>query len=215
MPSPGRFTRTTCLRAFAGVLLLALLLGGYAFANLGRYLSTEDPLEQADAIAVLAGTRMDRALEAVDVYQRGFAPRIVITRMATEQSFAVLAERGIHIPADVDNTRDVLRKLGVPAEAILIPDRVHDNTAQEAQTLRELAVSNRWRRMIVVTSRYHLRRARFAVRRELARTGTEIVMHGSRYESVTPDRWWTRRADWRWVVSESGKLVAYELGLGA
>ena len=215
MPSPGRFTRTTFLGAFVGVVILALTLGAYGFAHLGRYLATEDPLEHADAIAVLAGTRMDRALEAVDVYQRGFAPRIVLTRMTPEQSFAVLAQRGIRVPADADSTRDVLEKLGVPADAILIPDRIHDNTAQETETLRELAIKNGWRRLIIVTSRYHLRRARFAATRELAHTGVEISMHGSRYESVTPDRWWTRRADWRWVMSESGKLVAYELGLGA
>ena len=215
MPSPGRFTRTTFFRVFAGVLVLALTVGGYAFANIGRYLSTEDPLQNADAIAVLAGSRMDRPLEAVDIYQRGLAPRIVITRMAVERSFAVLAERGISFRADADNTRDALQKLGVPADAILIPDRIHDNTAQEAQTLRDLAVRNGWRRLIVVTSRYHLRRARFALRRELQGTGIEITMHGSRYDDVTPERWWTRRADWRWVLSETAKLVAYELGLGA
>jgi uncharacterized SAM-binding protein YcdF (DUF218 family) len=215
LPSPGRFTRTTLLRALAGVLVLALTLGGYGFANIGRYLSTEDPLQKADAIAVLAGSRMDRPLEAVDLYQRGLAPRIVVTRMAVERSFAVLAERGIYFRADADATRDVFQKLGVPADAILIPDRIHDNTAQEAQTLRDLAVKNGWRRIIVVTSKYHLRRARFALRRELEGTGIEITMHGSRYDDVTPERWWTRRADWRWVLSESGKLVAYELGLGA
>ena len=190
------------------------MLGGYAFANIGRYLSTEDPLRQADAIAVLAGSRMDRPLEALYVYQRGFAPRIVITRMTVEQSFAVLAEHGIHMTTDADTTREVLQKLGVPADAILIPDRIHDNTAQEAQTLRELAIRNGWRRLIVVTSRYHLRRARFALRRALAGTGIDITMHGSRYDGVIPERWWTRRADWRWVMSETGKLVAYELGLG-
>jgi uncharacterized SAM-binding protein YcdF (DUF218 family) len=135
--------------------------------------------------------------------------------MAVERSFAVLAERGIYFRADADATRDVFQKLGVPADAILIPDRIHDNTAQEAQTLRDLAVKNSWRRIIVVTSKYHLRRARFALRRELEGTGIEITMHGSRYDDVTPERWWTRRADWRWVLSESGKLVAYELGLGA
>ena len=53
------------------------------------------------------------------------------------------------------------------------------------------------------------------LRDSLEGTGIEITMHGSRYDDVTPERWWTRRADWRWVLSESGKLVAYELGLGA
>jgi hypothetical protein len=40
-------------------------------------------------------------------------------------------------------------------------------------------------------------------------------MHGSRYDLSTPERWWTRRADIRWLLSEIPKLVAYRLGLGA
>jgi uncharacterized SAM-binding protein YcdF (DUF218 family) len=195
--------------------VIALALSAYAFVNAGRFLTKEDPLQKADAIAVLAGTRMDRALEAADLYQRGYAPRIVLTRQLEEHSFAELARRGIALPADADVTSDVLRKLGVPVGAIVLPPTIHDNTAQEAKTLRQLAVTNGWRRLIVVTSKYHLRRAGFAVRRELAGTGVDVEMHGSRYDDASPDRWWTRRADWRWVISEGGKLIAYELGLGA
>ena len=190
-------------------------MSAYAFAHIGLYLTKEDPLRKADAIAVLAGTRMDRALEAADLYQSGYAPRIVITREKEERSFAVLAARGIPLEAGEDVTFDVLQKLGVPARAIIVPKTIHDNTAQEAQTLRQLAVNNHWRTLIVVTSKYHLRRAGFALRRELKDTGTEVVMHGTRYDEVNPDRWWTSRADWRWVIVEGGKLVAYELGLGA
>jgi len=195
--------------------VIALALSLYAFTHIGRYLTKEDPLRKADAIAVLAGTRMDRALEAADLYQRGYAPRIVITREIPERSFAALAQRGITLAPNADVTRDVLQQLGVPAAAIIIPDAIHDNTAQEAQTLRQLAVRNRWRTLIVVTSKYHLRRAGFTLRRELRDTGTEVMMHGTRYGDANPDRWWTSRADWRWVIAEGGKLVAYELGLGA
>jgi uncharacterized SAM-binding protein YcdF (DUF218 family) len=193
----------------AGALL------AYAFANLGRFLTKEDPIEPADAIAVLAGTRMDRALEAADLYRRGLAPRIVLTQQTPERSFGVLAERGITIPNDAAVTRDVLQKLGVPATAIIVPPEIHDNTAQEAQTLHRLATTNKWHLLIVVTSKYHVRRAGFAMRRELAGTPIQVAMHGTSYEAANPDRWWTSRGDWRWVLEEGGKLVAYELGLGA
>ena len=193
---------------------MALALSAYAFANAGRYLSKEDPIENADVIAVLAGTRMDRALEAADLYRRGFAPLIVLTQQTSERSFAVLAQRGIVLPPDAQLTREVLQKLGVAPAAIVIPREIHGNTAQEARTLHRLAVSNKWDTLIVVTSRYHLRRAGFALRRELAGTGIRVEMHGTSYEDANPDRWWTRRGDWRWVLEEGGKLVAYELGLG-
>jgi hypothetical protein len=40
-------------------------------------------------------------------------------------------------------------------------------------------------------------------------------MHGSRYDSSEPQRWWRKRADIRIVMQEFPKLVAYAAGLGA
>jgi uncharacterized SAM-binding protein YcdF (DUF218 family) len=183
--------------------------------QVGRFLTKEDSLQKADAIAVLAGTSMDRPLEAADLYKEGYAPRIVLTHEMREASYVALAARGVTVPAAADEQREILVRLGVPVNAIVLPMRIHDNTAQEAQTFRELAVKNRWRRIIVVTSKYHLRRAGFAIRREMGGTGVEVEMHGTRYEDVNPDRWWTTRSDLRWVLDEGAKLIAYELGLGA
>jgi uncharacterized SAM-binding protein YcdF (DUF218 family) len=208
-----RFTRASTFIVVAAIITLALL--AYAFDNAGRFLAKEDDIGKADAIAVLAGTRMDRALEAADLYARGYAPRIVLSRPLPEKSFAVLAARGVTFQGDADRAGDALVKLGVPPGAIVLSDRTHDNTAQEAQTLRALAVTHGWHRMIVVTSKYHLRRAGFALRREFRGAGVDVQMHGTRYDDVNPDRWWTSRNDWRWVLSEGGRLVAYELGLGA
>src|SRR6185436_11201232 len=101
---------------------------------------------------------MDRPLEAFDLYDGGYAPRIVLTYETAETSSESLAGRGGTVPAKADVQREILVRLGVPANAIVLPARIHDNTAQEAQTFRELAVKNGWRRIIVVTSKYHLRR---------------------------------------------------------
>jgi uncharacterized SAM-binding protein YcdF (DUF218 family) len=203
------------------LILVVLLLGAaafvtYAFAQLGPLLTKEDPLAKADAILVLAGTRMLRPLEAADLYFEGYAPRVVMTRdLQEERALNTMAGRGHPFAPDAERARDVFVAMGIPRDAILIPDRVHDSTAEEALTLRELATSHRWRHVIVVTSKYHLRRAGFAVRRELRGTNVTVTMRGSRYDPTTAERWWTRRAEIRWVVSEVPKLVAYALGLGA
>lgn len=194
-------------------VIAALLL--YGFLHAGRFLYEEDPLQRADAIAVLAATMVARPLEAVDLYKQGYAPIIVITRDEPEPGVKELQERGIFVPSKADITRDVLLKLGVPARAIIVPDRIHSNTAQEAQTYRALAMEHGWHRIIVVTSVYHTRRAAFAIRRELKSTGIELEIHATRYEPLNPDRWWADREDLRQVLDESAKLIAYELGLGA
>ncbi len=207
----GRFRLVLVL-----LVLAAAALGLYAFARLGQFLTKEDPLVKADAIFVLAGTRLVRPLEGAELYLEGYAPQLVLTRDVQEESaYDHVAQRGHTVARDVDQARDVFVSMGIPRDAIVIPDRRHDSTAAEAITLRELATRHKWRRVIVVTSNYHLRRAAFAVRRELRGTGIEVTMRGSRYDSMRPEQWWTRRAEIRWVASELPKLVAYVFGLGA
>jgi uncharacterized SAM-binding protein YcdF (DUF218 family) len=205
---PPRFlqrapTRTTRLWSLA--LLVAAAASAYALLHVGRFLSHEDPLGAADAIFVLAGTRVERALEAADLYAEQYARTIVLTRAAAEDgAVRSAAGRGAHVASDADVSRQLLRDLGIPAEAIIVADRLHDNTAEEAQTLRELAIRERWTRVIAVSSKYHLRRV----------ATVQVIVRGSRYDPATPDRWWQRRADIRWLASEVPKLVAYAAGAG-
>ncbi len=197
------------LVTFACVALLAS-----ALANLGRFMAAEDPLEHADAIFVFAGSYIERPLEAADLYMDGYAPRIVVTRAVVDQATFELERRRVRVPTPDDLTVTMLHQLGVPDHALVRPTFVHDNTAEEARTLRELAVRHGWRRVIVVSSKYHLRRSEVAVARQLRGTGVDVRMRGSRYDSSTPDRWWTRRADVRILAAEVPKLIAYFVGIG-
>lgn len=190
-------------------------LGAYAFVHLGTFLAREDPLSKADAIFVLAGTQMTRPLEGADLYLEGYAPRLVLSREYLEPAFAIIERRGAPLSSQVERSRDVLIKLGVPPAALLLPDKLHGSTAAEAITVRELSQTNRWRTVIVVSSKYHLRRARFAMQRELSEAGVQVLMRGSRYDDATPERWWTQRSDIRDMLSELPKFAAYALGLGA
>jgi uncharacterized SAM-binding protein YcdF (DUF218 family) len=213
---PPNLTRGGILRRTLILLSIAAVGGGaYAFVHLGTFLAREDALTKADAIFVLAGTRMLRPLEAADLYREGYAPLIVMTRGTEEPAVDLLARRGHAMPPDEERARDVFVEMGIPREAIVIPERIHDSTAAEAITLRETAARRGWRRVIVVTSRFHLRRAGFAMRRELRGTDLQVVMRASRYDPLHPDGWWTRRAELRWMLSELPKLGAYVLGLGA
>lgn len=207
---PGARSR----RIAALIILLAAAGTIWSVVGIGKFLAHEDPLTGADAIFVFAGTRIERPLEAADLFREGYAKRIVVTRATAEQATFDIEKLGIRVPTDFDLTKDVLLQLNVPEDALVAPERIHDNTGEEARTLRELAVAHRWRRVIVVTSKYHLRRVALACRRALRGTGVEIVARGSRYDASTPERWWARRNDIRWVVSEVPKLVLYGLGFG-
>lgn len=201
--------RAVHVAAFAAVALTACFL---PFA--GRYLVVEDPLERSDAIVVLAGARVERWLEAADLYRSQWAPRIVLSPGRLENAEQQLRTRGVRFPTEAELARDALVQMGIPAGAIdILPGSV-DNTAQEAEAAHAALAAAGWRRLIVVTSKYHTRRVSFAFDREFRGSGTQIVMRASRYDEAIPERWWTDRADFRYVTSELQKLLAYRLGLG-
>lgn len=206
----GRSRRTLYL-----ALLLIAAFAAYAFVDLGRFMSPQDPLQKADVIFVFSGTLVERPLEAADLYREGYAPRIVITRAVAEQATFSLERRGVRIPTQADLNREVLLRVGVPPSALIEPDHIHDNTAEELQTLRGLIAQYHWHRIILVSSMYHLRRIKFAAWRELRGTGVQLMLRGSRYDPSRPDRWWQHRNDIRWLLTEVPKLGAYVLGLGA
>jgi uncharacterized SAM-binding protein YcdF (DUF218 family) len=205
----GRFRRFLALTA-----LLVIWAGVYAFLGAGRFLSREDALAQADAIFVLAGTTVERPLEAADLYLAGHAPLIVITRDTSEHEAAELERRRVTLPSRLELTRELFRQLKIPDDAVLVSERIHDNTAEEADTLRRFAASHGWQRVIVVSSKYHLRRAGLACRRSLRGMDVQILMRGSRYDVSVPGSWWRTRHDIRWVLSEIPKYAAYVVGIG-
>jgi uncharacterized SAM-binding protein YcdF (DUF218 family) len=201
-------------RTFWIAVIALLVIGTAGFLRLGTFLVDEDPVQPSDAIFVLAGSQMNRPLEAADLYRAGAARTIVISQDSSDEAVLALEARGVHHPRHAEMVRDTLIKDGIPAAAILMPTRIHDNTAQEAQTLRELARTHDWTRVIVVTSKYHTRRAGFAMRRELRDTRVTVILRASRYDRSHPARWWRHRGDIRFLLQEVPKLAAYLLGLG-
>jgi len=201
--------RRTLIVLAAGVLIVAAAFEG------GRYLQHEDPLRHADAAFVLAGARLERVLEAADLYRDGYAPVLALSPGREEPAEIVARARGIRFPREADVLREALASAGIPRDAVLIGERSVDNTAEEGALLRALTISRGWRTVIVVTSKYHTRRAGFAIRRALEGTGVEIVIRASRYDPSDPARWWRHRHDVRMLMDDWPKVIAYRLGLGS
>jgi uncharacterized SAM-binding protein YcdF (DUF218 family) len=197
------------------IFSVALGAGGWRlFLSLGDLLHAEDPLSKADVIYVLGGSRVERVAEAGDLYREGWAPRILLSRQVSEPAEVRLRAEGVRIPSELDLQRDILQQLGVPADRIETVPSEQVATANEVDTLAALVETRSWRRIIVVTSKFHTARARLAMRRRFEPLGREIVMRASRYDSTDLDNWWSNRATLRMVLFEAQKLAAYVIGLG-
>jgi uncharacterized SAM-binding protein YcdF (DUF218 family) len=192
------------------VLGLVLYLGyPYLLRAVGRYLVSEDPLKHADAIAVLSGDGgVARTLEAVRLYQDGYAPRIILTHQLPPKGYEALARFGISVPEERDIQWVVLKGMRVPRAAVLQIQERSNSTEAEMRALVRFMEQQRVRSVILVTSKSHSTRAR----KILSRTSGgrfAIISRPTRYDTFDSDGWWRSRRDAREVFQECAKLANY------
>lgn len=192
-------------------LLGLLLYAGYPFLlrTMGRYLITEDRLQKAEAIAILTGDGgVARTLEAVRLYQDGYAPRIILTHQRLPKGYEALARLGITVPEERNIQWMVLKATRVPTTAVLQVNERSDSTASEMAHLVRLLKEHRIRTVILVTDRSHSTRARKILARVSGGTIT-IISRPTRYDTFDPEGWWRSRVDAKEVLFEYQKLLDY------
>ena len=192
-------------------LLALLLYVGYPFflRAIGRYLVTEDHLQKAGAIAVLAGDGgVARTLEAARLYQDGYAPRVVLTHQIMPKGYEALARLGVTVPEERDIQWIVLKAMRVPPAAVLQVKQRANSTQREMIYLARLLDENRIRSVILVTGRSHSTRARKILAR-VSGGRIAIISRPSRYDTFDPEGWWRSRVDAKEVLLEYEKLLNY------
>ncbi len=197
--------------AAAVLLLLTLCLLTYALrvpllTGVGRGLIVEDELHPADILFLLNGDYNTRPFYAAELYARGLAPRLVIARAEPSP-----AERLGLIPNETDISVAILERQGVPPEAIAIlpvPGGV-TSTYDEAVVLRAYVEANAIRRVILVTSAFHTRRAAWIVRRELEGLNVTVELAAARNPGYDETNWWQSEAGLINVNNEYIKLGYY------
>ncbi len=187
--------------------LLALLLGSIGLYFAGRWLVLDDAPVPADLIVLLAGN-LSRPLYGADLYHRGYAKRIAVSRPAPHPQVENLRPLGIRLPRQDEEYREILRRKGVPASAIGVFGDGNLSTVQEAETLREF-LGGRPARLLIVTSPYHTRRVKIVFTRLLPQADIRVL--ASPYEEF-PQRWWTHQGAAVGVMLETTKLLYYYLG---
>jgi uncharacterized SAM-binding protein YcdF (DUF218 family) len=186
------------------LLLVCLVAGIYLVRHpllraAGNFWVVDDALEHADAIVVIGDDDYsgDRAARAAELYRQGWAPAVVASgRML--RPYAGIAEL---------EARD-LEADGVPQSAVVqFPQRAED-TREEAAALNVLFALHSWNRVIIVTSNYHSRRARFIFSR-VALPQVQTLMASAPDANYDPGGWWLSRQGIKLFGTEAlGYLVA-------
>lgn len=202
--------RRRALVAVVALLLVAALAAVLLIPAAGRFLVVGDPPEPADAIVVLAGSYPDRILEGVELYKQGLAPRILICRDPDTTGFRRVTELGLDIPRPYDINRMVAERLGVPSSAVEVLGRAADSTYAEAEVVLGAALRRGYRSIIVVTSKYHTRRAA-EIYRFLAAGQVKIIVCPARDDDFQSEHWWRDRISSRRLIIEYEKWLNFQL----
>lgn len=190
------------------LLAVAALAARLLMPAAGRFLVEADPPEHADAIVVLAGSYPDRILEAVETYREGLAPRILICREPDMGGFRRMDALGVTIPRPSDLNRMVAEQLGVPPAAIEVLNRAGGSTYDEAQIVLDQVKRYGYTSVLLVTSKYHTRRAA-AIYRFLAGGQVKIIARPARDDDFQSERWWRDRVSTRRLIIEYQKWLNF------
>jgi uncharacterized SAM-binding protein YcdF (DUF218 family) len=190
------------------LLVVVFSLRGPALVALGEWLVVEDQFGPADLMVVLGGSPVVRSLAAADYYRQGQAPLIFVSRGDLVRHELV---------EDVDLTEAgewgviyrLLKARGVPPENIIIDTVYVNNTMEEARRVKTFIKGRGVKNLILVTSRYHSRRADWIFEKVLG-AGVKVISRPSSYDTFDPQSWWHDREQTKWLLMEYQKL-AYTL----
>jgi len=178
-----------------GILIVLAVLGLAVFWGIGFYLSPQDSLQKADAIVVVSGGQtQSRAAKGIDLYKEGYAPKIIFSGAALDDG-----------PSNAFAMRDLALSEGVPAKSILI-DEKSQNTYENAVNSKTILDELQAKKIILVTSPYHQRRANQTFEKVLG-SNYEIIGVSAYDDRWSKSQWWRRGFPLFISVSELWKLM--------
>jgi uncharacterized SAM-binding protein YcdF (DUF218 family) len=170
-----------CVVAFVGALYFAPSI-----------LRIEEPPCTADALVILGGEIVCRPARALELYQQGTATNLIITGFG-----------------DCESVRLLLAAKGVPDSSIQM-ECASRTTRENAMFTVPLLRAQHAKRVVLVTSWFHSRRALYCFRH----FAPEIEFVSLPTISDLPHNHWPTKWERRWVLSEYLKLVYYRVRFG-
>ena len=181
-------------------ITLAIILGVLAvlatafFVGIGYYLSPQSKLEKADAIVVISGGQTtSRADKGIDLYKQGYSKNIIFSGAALDDG-----------PSNAAAMQQQALSAGVNAR-VIYTDEASQDTYQNAVNSKEILQKLNEKKIILVTSPYHQRRAYETFKQVLGQDYT--ILNASAFDDRwSKSRWWEKGFAFNITLSESAKL---------
>lgn len=178
------------------LVALLLLFHAQVLAALGGFLVKAGPPRKADVIVVLAGDSWgNRIRKAGDLVREGWAPKVLVS-----------GPNGSYGSYECDLAIPFAVKTGYPESYFSHLEHNARSTEEEAKAVVEKLRAMGAKRVILVTSNFHTRRAGKIFHR--AAPDLEIFVVASRDEFFSPENWWQNREARKTFLLEWMKTVA-------
>lgn len=200
---------STALFIFLAVLCLYLFRNSYLPAA-GNYLVIQDDLEKADAIFVFGGSVPNRIIEAAEIYKKGYAPLIIISKYPRPGGYEYLKNKGISYPEGHDINKSIAQKLGIPKKSIVITKDRNTSTFEELVRLNKFCKNNNFNKVILVSTKSHTKRIS-KIFTDISEGKIKGIVRYTNYDSYDPKNWWKDRSSLRQTLFEYQKLLHHFL----
>jgi uncharacterized SAM-binding protein YcdF (DUF218 family) len=177
------------------VVLTISALAGWktVLRELGEFLVSSQAPQRADLVLVLAGDFYGpRVLKGAELGAQGYAPLVLISSDPYQNRTEGLA------------AIDFLTARGYPQRLFQRFEHHATSTIAEALALRPELLRRRVKRVLLVTSAYHSRRAAIVFR--LFCPGIRFITIAAAGQEYKPDDWWEDPSSERLFFSEWGKI---------
>jgi hypothetical protein len=213
---PPASRRAVWLQRASRLITAALIMAGFAglaWAERAPLLGkaadlwiVSDPITPADVAVVLGGGLDVRPFAAAELYHKGLVKKVLVSQVADGPAVAIGAE-----PGHTEANRQVLLKLGVPADAIETFGSLNKNTKEEALALLEWIQRHASRAVIIPVGSFEARRVRWTFRHEFA--GQPVRIEVSPFDSPQYARanWWKTDLGIMLFQNEILKYIYYRL----
>ena len=153
--------------------------------SFSNFLIKQDSPEKADLMVVLSGSAFDRGNEGARLYKEGYAKRIICPGGNLEQLFLILGDTVYE--SDLCK-RNIIRN-GV-ADSLVTVLHYGTSTREEADTILGYCKEHQIKKLIVVTTLFHTRRAGSVYKKRFAAEGITVLMRGAHASDFDEDLWW-------------------------